>query len=721
MKLPCEENMNRENDRTFTVWKICDRIRQSQSLHKHSELRKSLQEHDPCSCGFIQGYEFANVLGCVLRECICGAEICQLADYFQTPDSAGVAYTQFLDVIRSDEESLGVLKTRKSLSSSEHRLLSLLLMQIAKALQFREQVLRPYFEDYDLIARNGGSVTYAYFKRVLYFLGITFGLHEWDLLAKRYMVDNYKIDYESFVKEIDQLLRYLDSKGPLDRRSVNNVPSKIITATLPKSDRPEVGVVNLSEILGKHLAYHPCLTPSKEERDFQTIMDRIQRFIWENRVRTREFFEQFDLLVCGWISRSQFVRSMDALGLSGLYRLPLTDREIRSICERYQDPKDANKICWISFAEHVDEVFTLKNLDHGPFQVVESPPDRIKNLPQDGASEPVQQKQQYRDLTQEIVGCIRTLVEAKRVLIAPVFKDFDPHRNGHITRSQVGEALSMAGVMITEEQRYALSERYSDDLGFNYVKFLNDVDPMPVIRSAYEDLQTRLAVLNAADNRTAPDPHQCDIVRVLAKVKGQVVRRKLRIIDPMRGFDPLNHFRITKEQFERGLSTASFDLTPTEVHTLAMIFKTPLQNTIDYKRFGDTVAEVDYQCDLEKAPMLVPLQHVSTEDGPHNHLNFEERTIASRSLQKLARYADVVSNLRSLFQDFDRNRIGVINRNQLIRALAVRDLHTAISSREFEVLCKCFGVEIGYRQEINYRALLTALDYLYANRENHPF
>ncbi|XP_058467684.1 uncharacterized protein LOC131440430 [Malaya genurostris] len=721
MKLIFAENLNIEKDRTLNIWKLCNRVRQSLNYQQYSDLRKSFQTHDPCSNGFIQGYEFAQLLSCLLRDCLCGTEICQLTEFFQTPDSAGVAYVQFLQTINIDDEFSEISKTGQSLSSSELRLLSLLLMKIAQTLRFREQVLRPYFEDYDLIARNGGSVTYAYFKRVLYFLGITLGLQEWNLLTKRYMIDNYKVDYESFVEEIDELFRYLDSQGPIDRQNENNVPSKSIAAALPKNNRPEVGVINLSKVLQKYSAHHPCLIPSNEERDFQTLLNRIQRYIWENRVRTREFFEQYDLLGCGWISRSQFVRAMDAIGLSSLHRLPLTDREVRIICEHYKDPKNANRIHWNLFADYVDEVFTVKNLENGPFQKVESPPERIKNLSRSGDLKPVELNETSRELVEEVVGCIRTLVAARRVMISPIFKDFDPHRNGHITRSQVNEVLSMAGVEISEEQRYALCEQYSDDLGFNYVSFLKDVDPVPVIRSAYKDLQFRQAVLNKMSQHLAMHPHQCDIVRVLAKVKGQTVRRKLRIIDCMRGFDPLNHFCITKEQFERGLSTASINLTPTEVCTLTKMFKTPLRNTIDYKRFCDTIAEVDYQCNLEKAPLLVPLQHVPTEDGLHNHLNFEERTIASRTLQKLARYADVVSNLKPIFEDFDRNRLGVVNRNQLIRAMATRDLHTRISSREFEVLCKCFGVEIGYRREINYRALLTALDYLYANRENHPF
>ncbi|XP_055548215.1 uncharacterized protein LOC129731876 [Wyeomyia smithii] len=719
MQLPCQDNPHKQNDLTLSVWKVCNQIRHLLDSQQRSELRQFLQKHDPYLSGIIQGYEFVNVLKCILKQCLSGNEICQLAEYFQTSDSAGVAYRQFLDLITDD--GLHTSKTQRTLSASEHRRLALVLMGIAQALRFREQVLRPYFEDYDLIAQNGGSVTAAYFKRVLYFLGITLGQYEWELMFKRFTTDSYKIDYESFVEEIDQLFRYLDSRGPIERQCDENVPPKVITVEQPKIDRPEVGVMNLSQILCKEIAHHPCLQPSREKRNFQTLINHIKKHIWENRVRTREFFEQFDAFGCGWISRSQFVRSMDAIGLSGLHRLPLTDCEVSTICDHYQDIGDANRIRWERFTDEIDEVFTVQNLDKGPLLEFEVPPEEIRELPREGELKKEQHNQVVRDLAEDVVLCVRTLVRGRRIFIRPVFEDFDPHHNGHVSRSQVGEALSILGIVITEEQIYALCQRYSDDLGFNYVKFFRDVDPMPTINSAYQDLQTRLKLVNASSQEGNPHPHECDIVRVLAKVKGQAVRQKLRIADFMRGFDPLNHFRITVDQFERGLSIASIILTPTEVATLAKTFKTPLGETIDYKRFCDTVAEVDYQCQLEKSPLLVPLQHFPSEDGPHNHLSFEERVIFSQTLQKLAHSADVVSNLRPLFQDFDRQRLGVVNRNQLIRSFAARDLHTAISSREFEVLCKGFAVQIGYRQEVNYRALLASLDYLYANRENHPF
>lgn len=461
------------------MWKLCDRIRQALDLDQAFQLRKTFQGQDVCSSGYVSGCQFASILSCALDGCLSDNEVCRLTDFFKTTDAAGVAYEHFLSVVTGKKEAISPIRSNQKLSSYEHRRLSLLLMQIAQALRFREQVLKPYFEDYDLIARNEGSVTIGYLKRVLYFLGITLKRAECDLIVKRFMVDSYKLNYEAFIDEVDQLLRYLDTLGPVDRKCDDVVPRKTIAVELAKIDRPEVGKVRLDEMLQKNTAYHPCLKPSRQEKNYRELMLRIQRHIWENRIRIREFFEQYDLHCCGRITRSQFIRSMDAIGLSGLYRLPLTDGEIRIICDHYQDVKNDICIRWTNFTDDVDEVFTTKNLDKEVYRKIDYPSADVVNLQPEGMRIVT-----HPELVDEVVKCIRTLVEARRVLIRPVFKDFDLHRNGHISCSQVGEALSMAGVFITEEQRYALEQRYSDDLGFNYAKFLQDIDPMPKISSA---------------------------------------------------------------------------------------------------------------------------------------------------------------------------------------------------------------------------------------------
>lgn len=130
-------------------------------------------------------------------------------------------------------------------------------------------------------------------------------------------------------------------------------------------------------------------------------------------------------------------------------------------------------------------------------------------------------------------------------------------------------------------------------------------------------------------------------------------------------------------------------------------FKTPFRKGyIDYKIFCKVIEEVSYQENLEKAPLLVPLQHFPSTDCDNCFLNFEERVIVSKALKKLATKPDHISNLSSIFQDFDRQNCGTITNNQFLRALTLRDLKNLISSREFDTICKCFGVERGKTKSI---------------------
>ncbi|KAJ8950486.1 hypothetical protein NQ314_007873 [Rhamnusium bicolor] len=71
---------------------------------------------------------------------------------------------------------------------------------------------------------------------------------------------------------------------------------------------------------------------------------------------------------------------------------------------------------------------------------------------------------------------------------------------------------------------------------------------------------------------------------------------------------------------------------------------------VDYKRFSDVVEEAFTQQCLERAPMIVPVQHVPTRDCEKYFLNFDERLILSVAMQKLAKKPDLQMNLSSVLQ-----------------------------------------------------------------------
>lgn len=63
-----------------------------------------------------------------------------------------------------------------------------------------------------------------------------------------------------------------------------------------------------------------------------------------------------------------------------------------------------------------------------------------------------------------------------------------------------------------------------------------------------------------------------NIIQILAKIKGHVARNRIRLIDFMNGFDPLNHQLITNDEFKRSLNTAGLNnLNVTEMNTICNV------------------------------------------------------------------------------------------------------------------------------------------------------
>lgn len=137
-----------------------------------------------------------------------------------------------------------------------------------------------------------------------------------------------------------------------------------------------------------------------------------------------------------------------------------------------------------------------------------------------------------------------------------------------------------------------------------------------------------------------------------------------------------------------------------------------------YRNFCKALDEIFIQVETtagDRVVTAVPLMHLANLDCVECFLNFEERTVCSQALMKLARKPDEISNLSAVFKDFDRENCGTIRRNQFLRALTVREMHYMISSREFDVICKCFGVQRGIDLEFNYREFLNILNILFRN------
>lgn len=262
-----------------------------------------------------------------------------------------------------------------------------------------------------------------------------------------------------------------------------------------------------------------------------------------------------------------------------------------------------------------------------------------------------EQSNSQRDLCEEALFKVRARIQKRRLYLEPSFDDFDRLNLGHVTRSQMRRVLRTNGILLSDEEIYALELRYNSDMGFNYKWFLDEADPKEYEIPKLEELKEKIDLINAAKIPKQPADHEKDIVQVLAHVIKIVVRNRIRIVDFMNGYDRHREMCIIEENFRRGLNAAGIFINLSEIDLLCDVFKSPLRNGyVDYKRFCDIVEEAFYQPSFDREPIIVPLQHFSSDDGAINFLNFEQRIIVSNALESLSKHRDQISNLSSLFE-----------------------------------------------------------------------
>ena len=83
----------------------------------------------------------------------------------------------------------------------------------------------------------------------------------------------------------------------------------------------------------------------------------------------------------------------------------------------------------------------------------------------------------------------------------------------------------------------------------------------------YSKIQTETSKVKKLTTTGVGDAEK-NIVFILAKIKGKVVRERVRVSEFLKDYDCHNEGVIKKEDFKRGLSLYNFNLTENEVETL---------------------------------------------------------------------------------------------------------------------------------------------------------
>ncbi|XP_037953319.1 uncharacterized protein LOC119683610 [Teleopsis dalmanni] len=697
------------------IWRTCRKYQSALSRY-NIKLREQFCEYDPQGIGLIQKSLFTAILANYQDEVgLSTHEINEVTDYFQLRDGR-VAYGEFCKLIREkpapndDPYSLGAelndpMHVNIIAHPEERRRLFILLAKIAR---INHLPLEPYFQDYLYISKSFGLVTLPHFRRVLTFMKIPLNNDEYILLSKRYLKDSYLFNYAAFITHIQNIQKYLKDEGLLNtNNAIINFPGKLVDL-----DLPELPTFDSDKILPNVFA-DTC--NHKKEKDICHVIIFLQKNIFERRIRVREFLEPFDLLRTGNITMNQFERGIHSMGIGNL----ITQPEFRKLCERYKDPVDSSRIRWLEFEDEMDEAFTIKNLDKNPLIEVESPPKYLTEMPREGEMNWSEASPAVRDHCEEALRRVQVIIQNRRIHMHPMFRTYDKLRSGHVNCKQFIQILVTNGVLLSRDEINALKDRYGNELGFNYGEFLYDADPAIYAVPQLTSRPKLTCAQNAEDEldfEGEKDPNNRDyIVYILSKAKRIVTTNSIPLINFLQDFDRHREGEILEVDFRRALDNANVKMLPKEVDVICNSFRSVKRScSVAYRNFMKALEEVFILIESPNSNAdPLPIKHFANLDCHDCNLNFEERTLCSHALMKYARYADNISNLSAVLKDFDHPNIGVISRNQLLRGLTIRDMHHLASGREFDAVCKCFGVQRGTTFDFNYRAFMNILNTLH--------
>lgn len=261
----------------------------------------------------------------------------------------------------------------------------------------------------------------------------------------------------------------------------------------------------------------------------------------------------------------------------------------------------------------------------------------------------------------------RYAVNVRRIMLKPLFQDFDRTKNGHVTKQQFLRVVDSLRITAPDEITQQLLRRYMD-MGnvdeVNYVDFCEDIDSSKELFGVGRDFnhsydyfpKTRPRVSQAEIVRNTPQ----DVEDVMARLRQVCGQNRIRIGEFFRDFDKLRTGFITNAQFRIGLSMAKLPISNPEFQLLASTFSAGERKAgehVCWREFVDSVDCVFTKKGLEKnVDIVLGDAATATQYGRENASDDEKRCVDDI----IGRFQEIVRRHRldakSFFQDHDYHK-----------------------------------------------------------------
>jgi len=348
-----------------------------------------------------------------------------------------------------------------------------------------------------------------------------------------------------------------------------------------------------------------------------------------------------------------------------------------------------------------------RNLEKKPHFRVE-PNDHITLGSWDDTSGQVTGEKQA--LARTAIARMEKQIKQRRIMTKPCFQDFDRLNYGYVSASQFAQGLSYLGLESTEPERKALEALYGDSKGINYHKFFEDLDPVAKEPRKYEknlaEMISHIQFREAGTERLLKKEGCKTVEGVLDKIKENVMKRRIRLLEFFKDYDKLTSGRILKSNFTRALDLCGLNLTVDEIDLLAKEYQSEVvgkEDCIYYHKFNDEIESIFTVKGLEKAPTTQVEQYKITPEHLKNSLATPLQKVYDSVMKHLAQFVKTRRmQLYPMFEDYDKCRNGTVTYSQFRRVLCI--LCWITDELEFHALEEQYKVRVGGMNVFNYLA-----------------
>ena len=168
--------------------------------------------------------------------------------------------------------------------------------------------------------------------------------------------------------------------------------------------------------------------------------------------------------------------------------------------------------------------YSPEGLEREPTRAV--PPVAAFLVPPPGTVEPEFMSDEQRALVTQALDRLRARVSERKVSCAPVFKSFDKHNAGLVSRQQFAQALTMLELHTTPAETAALSALFGSDRGVNYRALLEAIAPEPDAPYRYSEFLATMRRLNAREKlpeKLTESPFEAVLEKLQRRVRSTAV------------------------------------------------------------------------------------------------------------------------------------------------------------------------------------------------------